>query len=96
MLLRLIEIAAHRISVNSLFLSVASNEEQMLETALRMSMDAGAGNTAAAAPSQPRGAPDFSTMSEEEQIAYAMQMSIQDTGSKSQRLYESSGPLFYY
>jgi len=64
-----------------------SNEEQMLETALRMSMDSGAAgaSSAAATPAAPRGgAPDFSTMSEEEQIAYAMQMSIQDTGIPSE------------
>jgi len=56
-----------------------SNEEQMLETALRMSMD-GPSSAAGASASEARAAPDFSAMSEEEQIAYAMQMSIQDSG----------------
>jgi len=49
----------------------ATNEEQMLEQALQMSMDRGG-------PSVRTGVPDFSAMSEEEQIAYAMQMSMQE------------------
>jgi len=49
----------------------ATNEEQMLEQALQMSMDRGG-------PSVRAGVPDFSAMTEEEQIAYAMQMSMQD------------------
>jgi 26S proteasome regulatory subunit N10 len=63
-----------------------SNEEQMLETALRMSImnhEQGATASGGAAAVEARGAPDFSSMSEEEQIAYAMQMSIQDSGMPS-------------
>jgi len=52
----------------------ATNEEQMLEQALQMSMDRGG-------PSARAGVPDFSAMTEEEQIAYAMQMSMQDHAS---------------
>lgn len=46
----------------------------MLEQALQMSID----NPAGAPRSSSGGAPDFSSMTEEEQIAYAMQMSMQD------------------
>lgn len=56
-----------------------SNEDAMLERALAMSMDQPAGvsvasTVTAAAPAFP----DFSAMTEEEQIAYAMQMSMQE------------------
>jgi 26S proteasome regulatory subunit N10 len=49
----------------------------MLERALAMSMDQPSVNTtvASAAPAAPV-YPDFATMTEEEQIAYAMQMSM--------------------
>nr|SVE75211.1 EOG090X08NC [Daphnia dolichocephala] len=55
----------------------ASNEDAMLERALAMSMDQPSVNTAvpSAAPAAPV-YPDFATMTEEEQIAYAMQMSM--------------------
>ena len=58
----------------------ASNEDAMLERALAMSMDqpASAPVAVSAAPSV-MSYPDFATMSEEEQIAYAMQMSMQET-----------------
>lgn len=55
----------------------ASNEDAMLERALAMSMDQPSVSTtvASAAPAAPV-YPDFATMTEEEQIAYAMQMSM--------------------
>ncbi|XP_021955520.1 26S proteasome non-ATPase regulatory subunit 4 [Folsomia candida] len=56
----------------------ASNEERMLEQALQMSID----NPAGAPRSSSGGAPDFSSMTEEEQIAYAMQMSMQDAATE--------------
>ncbi|GFY02218.1 26S proteasome non-ATPase regulatory subunit 4 [Trichonephila clavipes] len=51
-----------------------SNEEAMLEQAVAMSL-ATESNTATPSPA----VPDFSAMTEEEQIAYAMQMSLQQT-----------------
>lgn len=51
----------------------------MLEQALAMSMGA---SSSGAGRSVGRTEPDFNNMSEEEQIAYAMQMSMADTGSK--------------
>ncbi|CAL1285281.1 unnamed protein product [Larinioides sclopetarius] len=51
-----------------------SNEEAMLEQAVAMSL-ATESNTTTASPA----VPDFSAMTEEEQIAYAMQMSLQQT-----------------
>ncbi|KAI5740828.1 hypothetical protein M8J76_007646 [Diaphorina citri] len=52
------------------------SEEAMLERALAMSMD----TTPVATAAHPVGGqPDFATMTEEEQIAFAMQMSMQDT-----------------
>nr|CAG4641812.1 EOG090X08NC [Eurycercus lamellatus] len=58
----------------------ASNEDAMLERALLMSMDQPSGNTTAAPVAAPPTTvyPDFATMTEEEQIAYAMQMSMQE------------------
>jgi len=52
-----------------------SNEEAMLEQAVAMSL---ATDTAAPASTAPS-VPDFASMTEEEQIAYAMQMSLQQT-----------------
>ncbi|KAF0302174.1 26S proteasome non-ATPase regulatory subunit 4 [Amphibalanus amphitrite] len=49
--------------------AAAGSEEAMLEQALAMSMGGGGGTPAA---------PDFASMTEEEQIAYAMQMSMAD------------------
>jgi 26S proteasome regulatory subunit N10 len=46
----------------------------MLERALAMSMEGGE-----KAPAAARTAPDFGNMTEDEQIAFAMQMSMQDT-----------------
>jgi len=56
----------------------ATTEEQMLEQALAMSMGSGGGPSAGRSSGRPE--PDFNNMSEEEQIAYAMQMSMADTG----------------
>ena len=63
-----------------------SNEDAMLERALAMSMDqaapaaaSAAAPTASSAPTPALASfPDFSAMTEEEQIAYAMQMSMQE------------------
>lgn len=65
-----------------------TSEEEMLQQALAMSLEAGAAApaAAAAAAAAPAAAPppaaslvpDFATMTEEEQIAYAMQISMQD------------------
>lgn len=49
------------------------NEEAMLERALAMSMEEGEATTTQAAPTV-----DFANMTEDEQIAFAMQMSMQD------------------
>lgn len=50
------------------------NEEALLERALAMSIEEGGETTAKVAPP----AVDFANMTEEEQIAFAMQMSMQD------------------
>jgi len=59
-----------------------SNEEALLQRALAMSMDS---EEPMAAPGAPKKAPrqerDLATMTEEEQIAYAMQMSMAEAGS---------------
>lgn len=49
------------------------NEETLLERALAMSMEDGESSNNITAPTV-----DFANMTEEEQIAFAMQMSIQD------------------
>lgn len=62
-------------------LSSGPNEEALLERALAMSLGGDESSTAANTVSSitsAGGAPDFSAMSEEEQIAFAMQMSMQD------------------
>nr|XP_037275030.1 26S proteasome non-ATPase regulatory subunit 4-like isoform X2 [Rhipicephalus microplus] len=51
-----------------------SSEERLLERALAMSME-----TDPAPPTTTASLPDFSAMTEDEQIAYAMQMSLQQT-----------------
>lgn len=51
-------------------------EEAMLQRALAMSTEDGSGSTAARGADD--GFPDFANMTEEEQIAFAMQMSMQD------------------
>lgn len=55
----------------------SSNEDAMLERALAMSMDQPSVATPSVAPAAPV-YPNFETMTEEEQIAYAMQMSMQE------------------
>ncbi|KAK3866835.1 hypothetical protein Pcinc_027658 [Petrolisthes cinctipes] len=72
------------------------SEEEMLQQALAMSLEAGgaapaapkAATTPVAAPATPTPAPsaipDFSAMTEEEQIAYAMQISMQDCKPKEE------------
>lgn len=55
-----------------------SNEDALLERALAMSMDQPSGHTATSAAPPAAAEPDFNTMTEEEQIAYAMQMSMQE------------------
>lgn len=60
----------------------ASNEEALLQRALAMSMDTGEAEEAAAASTAPKPSAreprDLASMTEEEQIAYAMQMSMAD------------------
>lgn len=56
------------------------NEEAMLERALAMSMEEGESSSAAQAPP----VVDFANMTEDEQIAFAMQMSMQDARKYSQ------------
>ncbi|XP_066991560.1 26S proteasome non-ATPase regulatory subunit 4 isoform X2 [Anabrus simplex] len=60
-----------------------ANEEALLERALAMSLEGGEEEQI------PVNIPDFSTMSEEEQIAFAMQMSMQD--SQERRLIRGRG-----
>jgi len=58
----------------------APNEEAMLKRALAMSLEGADDTTATSdntAPSRSN-VPDFTNMTEEEQIAFAMQMSMQD------------------
>ncbi|XP_065289304.1 26S proteasome non-ATPase regulatory subunit 4-like isoform X1 [Dermacentor albipictus] len=55
-----------------------SSEERLLERALAMSME-----TDPAPPTTTASLPDFSAMTEDEQIAYAMQMSLQQAQSDS-------------
>lgn len=63
-----------------------STEEAMLERALAMSMDTTPAAPRPVVPAQP----DFAQMSEEEQIAFAMQMSMQDSQDPSGKGGESS------
>jgi len=70
-----------------------SSEEALLQRALAMSMDS---EDAVQAPGAPRKAPqpqrperDLATMTEEEQIAYAMQMSMADAGGEETPAEES-------
>merc|ERR1712198_140688 len=57
-----------------------SSEEAMLQRALAMSMDTAEAGAGSAVPASTNKAPvrDLSSMTEEEQIAYAMQMSMAD------------------
>lgn len=63
----------------------APNEEAMLKRALAMSLEGADDSTAASDNTAPcRGnVPDFTNMTEEEQIAFAMQMSMQDQRKSS-------------
>lgn len=68
---------------------IAPTEEAMLERALAMSMETGedepmvvqesSGNSASASNAAAASQVDFNNMTEEEQIAFAMQMSMQDS-----------------
>nr|CAG4648725.1 EOG090X08NC [Polyphemus pediculus] len=73
--------------------SAPTNEDAMLERALAMSMDQPSSTNAAqqtvAPSSRPPVYPDFATMSEEEQIAYAMQMSMQEAQDDSKNETEA-------
>lgn len=82
------------VAASAMGVAPSSNEDAMLERALAMSMDQPSSNTAApsAVPAAPV-YPNFETMTEEEQIAYAMQMSMQEA-RKSCFYYYSW--LFYY
>ena len=58
----------------------APNEEAMLKRALEMSLEGGEETTPTSDTTTPSSGnmPDFARMTEEEQIAFAMQMSMQD------------------
>lgn len=60
-------------------LQPAGVEDEMLEAALRMSADAPHSSPHAPSPHAPSGIPDFAAMTEDEQIAYALQMSMQQS-----------------
>lgn len=66
----------------------AGVEDEMLEAALRMSADVGAQGSSAAGPA---GIPDFAAMTEDEQIAYALQMSMQQSGQSDKVSMQQSG-----
>lgn len=59
------------------FFFAEPSEEALLERALAMSMEEG-GAAPAAAPAASRMPVDFANMTEDEQIAFAMQMSMQE------------------
>lgn len=61
-------------------LKTAPNEEAMLKRALAMSLEGAEGSSSASETTASTGGnvPDFARMTEEEQIAFAMQMSMQD------------------
>jgi hypothetical protein len=69
---------------------LAPNEEAMLERALAMSLEGGEEKQSTPA------VPDFAHMTEEEQIAFAMQMSMQDARKFSLcfTVIECTGHLF--
>jgi 26S proteasome regulatory subunit N10 len=83
---------------------IASSDEAMLERALAMSMETGedepmivqeksgstSGSTAVTAAAVTASEVDFNNMTEEEQIAFAMQMSMQDSAVEEKA--SSSGP----
>jgi len=71
----------------------ASNEEALLQRALAMSMDTGEAEEAAAEPpaaARSQAPRDLASMTEEEQIAYAMQMSMADMQEPEEPAKEES------
>jgi hypothetical protein len=71
-------------------LFAAPNEEAMLERALAMSLESGEEEQSAPA------VPDFAHMTEEEQIAFAMQMSMQDARESALCFHCKSTKLLNY
>lgn len=81
---------------------IAPTEEALLERALAMSMETGedepmivqegSSNSASAAADIASSQMDFNNMTEEEQIAFAMQMSMQDSASEEKASSSSSKP----
>ncbi|KAL3282276.1 hypothetical protein HHI36_005466 [Cryptolaemus montrouzieri] len=65
------------------------SDEAMLERALAMSMEEGGESTETRVPS----AVDFANMTEDEQIAFAMQMSMQDTQETSTSAVKKEEPM---
>jgi len=72
------EVSAAEGGVKATPIKEEPNEEALLERALAMSMEEGEASTNTAAPTV-----DFANMTEEEQIAFAMQMSMQDAQESS-------------
>lgn len=66
----------------------SDSEEALLEQALAMSMNPGGGSSSAM---EETPIPDFSTMTEEEQIAYAMQMSLAPEDKETPMETEAAG-----
>lgn len=81
---------------------IAPTEEALLERALAMSMETGedepmivqegSSSSASAAADIASSQMDFNNMTEEEQIAFAMQMSMQDSASEEKASSSSSKP----
>jgi len=70
----------------------SNTEEALLEKALAMSLEndkaqagSGGGESTSSLASQAKSVPDFATMTEEEQIAYAMQMSLQQAHESTKK-----------
>lgn len=71
----------------------ASSDEALLERALAMSLQNENNSSSTALPIMPAGLePDFGAMTEEEQIAYAMQMSLQQAHDQ-EKVAESPQPM---
>lgn len=77
--------------------STTNTEEALLEKALAMSLepeeDRIAAKSSSAGVRDPSAMPDFATMSEEEQIAYAMQMSLQQAHESASKAISSDSPI---